>query len=682
VTEVAEVIRAETMADDSMDFAYGQVDEDEWIIDLDSLQIEECLGLGSAGDNDGGAGNRHDALQNKRAEIDSRIQGLNDNNIMPEEDRARMEQREREKKKSKTGEIQHLPPGIKVFSGQPFSYFTHTELDLVRDFKYQPKHQERGFKTEEQLLKALRNPLQFVMLLSPETTSKVIQSNEDYVAVCEFLIYSLIGYTPVDREGTNRNGKASATTNGRPNADGWTYDLYRKALFDLIRNYSFKEWKVTLKHLIVALLNFGADERLIVDQKFYDEALKPARLRESSKKNRFSLKDVWPHFFDALLKRMESEEEGKCRPAPSEADVKDYLQRRGEPLLIRAGGKPHVKHLQMTSIEKFVHLFTDLIVSFATRSHAPIVHPLLMPKLDSKKDGGPWGPHCLVLYYLMSTVCLDTHCLRLPSIQFNSSRVFSQLCNKFSTKQFWGDEEMQKENKNPALYDIKHLEFTASKHVRSLREVWAFEDRETADCGVLHFGSDHHHNLVERVRILPATYRCRQLRRCLALMWLKQILYYDPKGGSEIELETSYRADVSMAAKLLEEKKPKLELLSKNAYLYVSVILLVDLVIGAEPPLKKEDPEKLERKKAAIKRVKDVLDDVKRKMEGDKEAADELKKWQDFYGQFPKKWNLLYEDRGKRQKQTHLDDYFERRGRAVSRHDLTDTIQTAAKDQQ
>ena len=46
MTEVAEVIRAETMADDSMDFAYGQVDEDEWIIDLDSLQIEECLGLG------------------------------------------------------------------------------------------------------------------------------------------------------------------------------------------------------------------------------------------------------------------------------------------------------------------------------------------------------------------------------------------------------------------------------------------------------------------------------------------------------------------------------------------------------------------------------------------------------------------------------------------------------------
>ena len=73
---------------------------------------------------------------------------------------------------------------------------------------------------------------------------------------------------------------------------GWTYDLYRKALFDLIRNYSFKEWKVTLKHLIVALLNFGADERLIVDQKFYDEALKPARLRESSKKNRFSVSSL------------------------------------------------------------------------------------------------------------------------------------------------------------------------------------------------------------------------------------------------------------------------------------------------------------------------------------------------------------------------------------------------------
>jgi len=645
------------MADDSMDFVYGQEDE-EWVMDLDSLQIDDAIGGVSGDQITQGDSNRHATIQNKRAEIDNKIQGLRDNNVLPEEERRRIEQKE----KRNTGEVQHLPPGVKLFSGSPFTYFTHHELDLIRDFKYQPKHLERGISTEEHLLKLLRNPLQFVMFLSPETTSKVIQSKEDYVAVCEFLIYSLIGYSPIERKRASQNG---ANTTKKSPLDGWTYDLYHKALFDLIRNYSYKEWKLTYKHLLVALMNFGADETLLLDQNFYDEALKPTRQREE--KSKFKINQSWPPFFVAIWKQL-SEEGGVNRTPHSEADIQDYLDRSGGKLLFKTRTNPYLKHLQMTCVEKFVKLFTDLTVTFEKKGC--IMNNELMPKADPKNAGGPWGQSFLVVYYLISTVCLDTYCLRLPNIQFNLSRVFAQICNRFSTKQFWGDEEKESKGETPSIYDIKHLEFTASKHVRSHPEVWAFQDKETPDSGILHFGCDHHHNMVERVRILPATYRCRQLRRALALMWLKQILNHN-KPGEYINLEQSHRADVSMVANLLEEKKAKLSVLSKNAYLYVSVILLIDLVVGAEPPLQKEDPNS-ERKKTAIARVKVVLEEVKRELEGAKgEDAEEFKKWKDFYGQFPKKWALLYEDKGKRQKQTHMDDYFNSLGRAVSRHELS-----------
>ena len=58
-----------------------------------------------------------------------------------------------ERKKKSAGQVSHLPPGIKVFSNNPFIFYTHRDLDLVRDFKYRLRHEDRGFKTEEHLKK-------------------------------------------------------------------------------------------------------------------------------------------------------------------------------------------------------------------------------------------------------------------------------------------------------------------------------------------------------------------------------------------------------------------------------------------------------------------------------------------------------------------------------------------------
>ena len=58
-----------------------------------------------------------------------------------------------ERKKKSAGQVSHLPPGIKVFSNNPHIFYTHRDLDLVRDFKYRLRHEDRGFKTEEHLKK-------------------------------------------------------------------------------------------------------------------------------------------------------------------------------------------------------------------------------------------------------------------------------------------------------------------------------------------------------------------------------------------------------------------------------------------------------------------------------------------------------------------------------------------------
>lgn len=115
-------------------------------------------------------------------------------------------------------------------------------------------------------------------------------------------------------------------------------------------------------------------------------------------------------------------------------------------------------------------------------------------------------------------------------------------------------------------------------------------------------------------------------------------------------------------------------------HLYVSVILLVDQIVGAEPALGK-DEDKINRAKTAIERILAVLNDVKRDRELDKEDEDEFLKWKDFYAQFPKKWTQLHLEKRVRRKQTHVSDFFPSLGRAASRYDLPSSQETDSSQQ-
>ena len=130
------------------------------------------------------------------------------------------------------------------------------------------------------------------------------------------------------------------------------YDIYRKALFDLIRTYAFKGWKLTIKHLMVGLLNLGGDAALIADQDFYDEALKPSRKHVKRGSGGFKVTEQWPPFWTEIFKKRDDDsDESRC---PHPDDVKAYLAKREE-LVTFPDAAPHpvIKHLQMTCVKKF-----------------------------------------------------------------------------------------------------------------------------------------------------------------------------------------------------------------------------------------------------------------------------------------------------------------------------------------
>ena len=155
----------------------------------------------------------------------------------------------REQEREVANRVNHFPPGINVFRRKPLQRFRRNTLDLVTDFGYELEHLQRGFSTPECMESALKHPLSLIMFLSPETTSKLIEDKHDFRAICDFLFFSLAGFSD-------------------PLEDQDDYDLLRKALFDLLRNYGFDSWSLSLQHVYTALVNLGADQDLLSAPKF------------------------------------------------------------------------------------------------------------------------------------------------------------------------------------------------------------------------------------------------------------------------------------------------------------------------------------------------------------------------------------------------------------------------------
>ena len=102
---------------------------------------------------------------------------------------------------------------------------------------------------------------------------------------------------------------------------------------------------------------------------------------------------------------------------------------------------------------------------------------------------------------------------------------------------------------------------------------------------------DHHHNMLNRIRLLPPTFRGNQVKKIYAYMCLQQII-----NPNEIDLQPT--ANINDAADTLIKNRYKFEALQDEHYIMISIIRLLDEIAGCEPLIDyvgKENREGLEK---------------------------------------------------------------------------------------
>ena len=118
----------------------------------------------------------------------------------------------------------YSPPGLKIFKKEYLEYFQRKKVN-IEDFNYSRKDDlTKVFNLNEaEVLEILHTPWKFTVYLSPETTTPLIQNEEDFGSLCDFLYFIHV---------STKSNKTAAIT--------------KKALFGLLNNYAYN-WKFGLR---------------------------------------------------------------------------------------------------------------------------------------------------------------------------------------------------------------------------------------------------------------------------------------------------------------------------------------------------------------------------------------------------------------------------------------------------
>ena len=118
----------------------------------------------------------------------------------------------------------YSPPGLKIFKQEYLEYFQRRKLN-IDDFNYSRKDDlTKVFNlSEAEVLEILHTPWKFTVYLSPETTTPLIQNEEDFGSLCDFLYFIHV---------STKSNKTAAIT--------------KKTLFGLLKNYAY-DWKFGLR---------------------------------------------------------------------------------------------------------------------------------------------------------------------------------------------------------------------------------------------------------------------------------------------------------------------------------------------------------------------------------------------------------------------------------------------------
>jgi hypothetical protein len=135
--------------------------------------------------------------------------------------------------------------GLNLFTDPFLANFSANNLNLESDFNYKAKRarlQQIGLDKEtiEDIL-SNKKPLVFLNRLNAEACSVLVSDENDFCKICDFIFFYCSSCF-----------------------DEMMFELYTKALFDLLKNYDFR-WKLKLRHVLTCLENLGLNAKITTD---------------------------------------------------------------------------------------------------------------------------------------------------------------------------------------------------------------------------------------------------------------------------------------------------------------------------------------------------------------------------------------------------------------------------------
>ena len=219
------------------------------------------------------------------------------------------------------------------------------------------------------------------------------------------------------------------------------------------------------------------------------------------------------------------------------------------------------------------------------------------------------------------------------------------------------EQEVNEEEEVPfgAQCDIAEVLLHVGMQVETNEEMktWTKEEMPRNDLNVT---IDHHHNMVNRIRLLPPTFRGNQVKKILAFMCLQQII--DP---SNIDLTPT--ANINDAANTLTRNRHKFEALFEENYIMISVIRLLDQIAGNEPLIDYVGKEKRE----GLEKVERILTDYEAKKLKRHNAEADPSRVKELLQQVNAKWKMMKLTSTENKRQPTIDKFLRRPQSAVQK---------------
>ena len=133
----------------------------------------------------------------------------------------------------------------------------------------------------------------------------------------------------------------------------------------------------------------------------------------------------------------------------------------------------------------------------------------------------------------------------------------------------------------------------------SVENLKAWGDDEVPNINGLN-SMDHHDNMARRLELIPQSCRGNIIRKMLAFMYLQTILGIEKKKNMQM-------ADVQEASELIKNHKNMLGILEEEYYVMMSVIRMIDVMVGNEPFL-----DFSAKKEPFIRPIEDYLQRVRK----------------------------------------------------------------------